>query len=81
MARAVATALESSPLKGDNRRQQTRVFLRQMIQVSGLIVIDENDEEHLLGLIEALMLSSTPERLQTSSTLRTGLSTSRVSIA
>lgn len=51
LARAVAEKITSSNLQGDIRRQHTRLFLRLLMQISGLVIIDTQDRDHVRGLL------------------------------
>lgn len=52
VALKAAQAIVGSKRKGSRRREYTRVFARQLFQVSGIVDIGEDDEANLDALIE-----------------------------
>lgn len=51
VAQVVALAIIDSPLTGDARRSQTRLLLRQLMQLSGVVVFDPLDLPHLNNMV------------------------------
>lgn len=52
LARGVAGAILSSGHTGSGRREYTRIFMRNLQQVSGLVQIRDDDHEHVVAVVD-----------------------------
>lgn len=47
VARRVVASIASSGYNGSTRREYTRIFMRHLVQMSGIVDVSEHDHEHL----------------------------------
>lgn len=51
LARAVATSIEASRFDGSGRRDYTRLFMRRLLQASGIVAVVDAESPHIAALV------------------------------